>query len=71
MSVGTEAAKGRFMGISATDISQRIVENSGGRLEVTSRLGEGTTFTLRMPGMAPTRTDVDTGSHATQQPTVA
>lgn len=30
-------------------ITQRIVENAGGRLEVTSRWKEGTTFTLRLP----------------------
>lgn len=29
-------------------ISQRIIENAGGRLEVHSRVGEGTTFTIRL-----------------------
>ena len=28
-------------------ICQRMVENSGGRLEVSSQVGQGTTFTLR------------------------
>lgn len=30
-------------------ISRTIVEQLGGRLDVTSRVGEGTTFTLRLP----------------------
>ncbi|MBC7792413.1 MAG: histidine kinase, partial [Clostridia bacterium] len=32
-------------------ISQRIIENAGGRIEVTSRVGEGTSFTVRVPVM--------------------
>jgi len=30
-------------------ISKRIVEEVGGRIEVSSRPGEGTTFTVRLP----------------------
>ncbi len=30
-------------------ISQRIIENAGGRIEVSSRKGEGTSFTVRLP----------------------
>ncbi|MEM6274792.1 MAG: ATP-binding protein [Myxococcota bacterium] len=30
-------------------ISQRIIENAGGRIDVSSRLGEGTAFTVRLP----------------------
>lgn len=32
-------------------ISQRIIEAAGGHLEVWSRVGEGTTFTIRFPAM--------------------
>ncbi|MEL6543576.1 MAG: ATP-binding protein, partial [Myxococcota bacterium] len=32
-------------------ISQRIVETAGGRIDVTSRVGEGTTITVRMPAL--------------------
>lgn len=32
-------------------ISQRIIENAGGRIEVASRVSEGTSFTVRLPVM--------------------
>lgn len=33
-------------------VSQRIIENSGGRIDITSRLREGTTLTIRLPALA-------------------
>lgn len=42
----TTKAHGTGLGLA---ISQRIMENANGRLEVSSRLGYGTTFTLRLP----------------------
>ncbi|MEO1173884.1 MAG: ATP-binding protein, partial [Myxococcota bacterium] len=32
-------------------ISQRIIENAGGRIDVASRVGEGTTVTIRLPAL--------------------
>lgn len=45
----TTKAHGTGLGLA---ISQRIIENAGGRLEVWSRYGEGTTFTMRFPTTA-------------------
>ncbi len=42
----TTKAGGTGLGLA---ISQRIIENTGGRIEVTSRAGEGTSFTVRLP----------------------
>ena len=42
----TTKAEGTGLGLA---ISQRIIENAGGRIEVASRLGAGTTFTVRLP----------------------
>ena len=42
----TTKAHGTGLGLA---ISARIVENAGGRIEVASRSGQGTTFTLRLP----------------------
>ena len=42
----TTKAEGTGLGLS---ISYGIVENNGGKIEVTSRIGEGTTFTVMLP----------------------
>lgn len=42
----TTKARGTGLGL---PISQRIVENAGGQLEVVSRQGRGTSFTIRVP----------------------
>ena len=55
----TTKAHGTGLGLA---ISQRIIENAGGRLEVWSRQGEGTTFTMRFP-MAVSAAPTPTGSH--------
>ncbi len=34
-------------------ISQRIIETAGGRIDITSREGEGTTVTVRLPAIVP------------------
>ncbi len=39
-------------------VSRRLAEAMNGRLEVISREGEGSTFTLRLPGARPTETTV-------------
>jgi two-component system, NtrC family, sensor histidine kinase HydH len=44
----TTKSSGTGLGLA---ISQRIVENAGGRLDVHSRLGEGSTFTIRIPAV--------------------
>jgi two-component system, NtrC family, sensor histidine kinase HydH len=41
-------------------ISQRIIQNAGGRIEVQSRVGEGTTFTVRLP--APRSSSASSGT---------
>ena len=41
-----EVGKGTGLGLSVT---QRIIERHNGRIEVKSRLGEGTTFTIHLP----------------------
>jgi len=42
----TKGAKGTGLGLS---VSYGIIENHGGQIEVTSRQGEGTSFTIRLP----------------------
>ena len=46
----TTKAQGTGLGLA---ISRRIIEHAGGRIEVRSHQGEGTTFTLRLPIRAP------------------
>ena len=46
----TTKAQGTGLGL---PICQRIVESSGGRLEVASEPEEGTTFTVRLPALTP------------------
>ena len=55
----TTKAGGTGLGLA---ISQRIIENAGGRIEVASRQGEGTSFTVRLPlmGDAPVPKDFET-----------
>ncbi len=53
----TTKSNGTGLGLA---ISQRIVENAGGRLEVSSRLGEGSTFTIRMPAVVPRHLEDET-----------
>lgn len=43
---GSESAEGSGLGLS---VAQKIVEEHNGRIEVTSQLGEGTTFTVFLP----------------------
>lgn len=43
---GSESAEGSGLGLS---VAQKIVEEHNGRIEVTSVLGEGTTFTICLP----------------------
>jgi two-component system, NtrC family, sensor histidine kinase HydH len=50
----TTKASGTGLGLA---ISQRIVENAGGRLEVSSSIGEGSTFTIRLPAVVVARAD--------------
>jgi two-component system sensor histidine kinase HydH len=54
-------------------ISQRIVENAGGRIEASSRPGEGAAFSIRLPAApspATARPD-DTGTQPTIEPVTA
>jgi signal transduction histidine kinase len=53
------STKGKGMGLGLA-ICREIVESHGGRIEVESAEGQGTTFTLRLPLSADT--DVDTGT---------
>jgi two-component system, NtrC family, sensor kinase len=48
-----EIGKGTGLGLS---IVYKIVQEHGGRIEVASRLGEGTTFTVRLPACAASQT---------------
>ena len=51
-----EVGKGTGLGLS---ISQKIVDAHGGRLDIQSALGEGSTFTLSLPiGEAPAQSDM-------------
>jgi two-component system, sensor histidine kinase len=43
-------------------VSRRLAEAMNGRLEVISREGEGSTFTLRLPGASPSETTVSASS---------
>ncbi len=49
---GAEVGKARFGGVGLS-LSKQLVEESGGRIDVQSRLGEGTTFTIELPIAAP------------------
>jgi two-component system sensor histidine kinase AtoS len=44
--------KGTGLGLA---IVHRIVTDYGGRIDVQSRVGEGTTFTIRFPGLEPSQ----------------
>ena len=63
----TTKAGGTGLGLA---ISQRIIENAGGRIEVSSRKGEGTSFTVRLPlmGDAPVPKDFE---HEASSPELA
>ena len=45
-------------------ISQRIVENAGGRLEVSSRQQEGSVFTVRLPAVSRKAPNASVGANA-------
>lgn len=49
-------------------ITQRIVENAGGRLEVASRVGRGTTFTIRLPAVVPELEEQEKEEALTEEP---
>jgi signal transduction histidine kinase len=54
----TTKAGGTGLGLA---ISQRIIENAGGRIEVASRAGEGTSFTVRLPLLGDQRVEAPSG----------
>jgi hypothetical protein len=52
----TTKQQGKGTGLGLSNV-QRIVESAGGHISVSSRLGEGTTFTITLPFTGPKNTD--------------
>ena len=55
----TKGSKGTGLGL---PVSRKIVEEHGGRLDVVSKEGEGTTFSIRIPPKRPTPPKTDTAT---------
>jgi signal transduction histidine kinase len=60
--VSTKGARGTGLGLT---VSRKILREHGGDIHVSSREGEGSTFTLELPLKLPSVSDDDSGSSPT------